>query len=251
MEVARSVIETAFCFDAVVFGGYVRDVIVCQSNEFRDIDILWLKEKESFYDFLRVLSMKHEVTGVREVAMSSYCKRPLIHFHVDTLPVDCVLCRSSFESWKTDVCDLSCNLFYMSRTVQVGVKYIPDFLKFHSNPIQKLIDMTRNRKYRTIQENADNRQVTKVLFRCIDLAGRGWFHEGTFARLGVLTSSHRRMIGDFAQIQDEKVISFLDEKLPSAICEKVTSILFGGSESSSVDDRGSVNQENADSDGLD
>lgn len=254
LDIAQSVINHAFAFDAVVFGGYVRDVIVRQTNEFRDLDILWLTGEHTFRSFLRILSGRHEVTDVCDYS-KKYDGRVLKHFHVDGLPVDCTLYDYSFDAWKAnDLCDMSCNLFYMSRKVHLGIRYIPGFLQFQPNPMHILIKLTKEMYYVVIEKNAPKHKVTKVLYRCLDMASRGWMNTGSdLGELGVFTPQHRGLIRKLWDVERNRVLDYLESKFSPTVYEKVTKTLHSHleSESSSEDDRRSVNKEDSDDDSLD
>jgi hypothetical protein len=176
----------------------------------------------------------------------------LKRFRVEDVLVDVVLYDYSFDAWKSnDLCDLSCNLFYMTRKIHLGIRYVPSFLEFTSNPMSALLDMTRKRRYKVIDKNCDNGQVSKVLFRCLDLAARGWLHQDTFSNLGILSPHHRRLITNICNIERDKVIELLSDELPERIHDNVIDILYPlDSDGGSENDRGSVNQENADDDSL-
>jgi hypothetical protein len=253
METARSIIDCAFCFDAVIFGGYVRDVIVCQSEAFKDIDILWLEGEKEFQKFMRVLHAQHKVTEYREVSCKYGRQMNLKHFRVDDVLVDVVLYEYTFDTWKAnDLCDLSCNLFYMTRKIHLGIRSIPSFLKHSSNPVAVLMDMARRKKYKVLEKNCNSVQVLKILHRCLYMARRGWMHEDTFSELGVLTPYHRRIVSDICDVEEDHVAKLLTAHLPERILDKVINHLFDRcSDGGSEDDARSVNQENADDDSLD
>ena len=252
METARSVIDCAFCFDAVVFGGYVRDVIVCQSDTFKDIDILWLEGDKEFQKFMKVLHSRHRVTCYKEMTCTYGRHMKLKRFRADDVLVDVVMYDYSFDAWKSnDLCDMSCNLFYMTRKIHLGIRYVPSFLAFTSDPMSALLDMARKRRYRVIDKNCENGKVTKVLYRCLDLAARGWMHEDSFSKLGVLTPHHRRVVKNICDIERDKVTELLSDELSERIYDALIDNLYpADSDGGSEDDGRSVNQENTDDDSL-
>lgn len=139
----------------------------------------------------------------------------------------------------------------MSRKVHLGIRYVPEFLQYHPNPMQELLNMTRNMKYRVIEKNAPKHKVTKVLLRCISMAERGWYSTGPMRQLGVLSRYQFGLLRELADLEFQKISNYLSFRLPVRVYDKVIDKMVDDSESSSEDDRRSVNKEDSDDDSLD
>ena len=86
--------------------------------------------------------------------------------------------------------DLSCNLFYMSRSTPLGLRYIPKIYRYLAAPARKIIEMTRNGIFEVVYETkaerdcsyskavAECRKAQYVMWRAKRLIQRGWFLKG-------------------------------------------------------------------------
>ena len=123
MEEAQRLIDLAFCFDAVLFGGYVRDVVVLGKTSYNDIDLMWPAEThKSFTSFSRALMVLFpgvDITHSINIANRHYGHLTDVH-HIcidKRIKVDCCLYKGTFRDWlnEKDV-DFTCNLFYRTRS---------------------------------------------------------------------------------------------------------------------------------------
>jgi len=194
------VIDLCFALDFWVFGGYVRDVMICGKVEFNDIDICVPRSKHNSVDaFLKALSVYYttEVTRdtmIHDMKYGAMSKGITAVVHVklnNQLKLDLCLFDGSLSDWRDEhSVDMSCNLFYTSRDTPLGIRYIPKKYRYLAAPARKLIDMTRNGIFETVYETrpdslvshgeavAECRKVRHVMRRAKKLIERGWFLKG-------------------------------------------------------------------------
>jgi hypothetical protein len=192
--------DLCFALDYWVFGGYVRDVMICGKKEFHDIDICVPRSKHSTVDnFLNALSVFYTIdvtrdTMIHDMKYGAMSKGIIAVIHVtvnDKLKLDIVLFDGSLSDWRAEhSVDASCNLFYTSRDTPLGIRYIPKKYKYLAAPARKLIDMTRNGIFETVYETrpdssashgesvAECKKVRHVMRRAKKLIDRGWFLKG-------------------------------------------------------------------------
>ena len=178
---ADRIVNLALAFDAVVFGGYVRDVVVCGGTEFRDIDLLWHLNAD-LARFLRVLELDYPRLGTTEV-ISKYnlnirrvriaTPKPII--------IDCCMYNSSLTHWLAEKnVDFTCNLFYKTREVQLGLRYIP--VSYHTvpNPVEEIVNLTKQKMYNVVLTKEGDVAWKRAALRGLSLARRGWKLCGEF-----------------------------------------------------------------------
>lgn len=171
METAKKVIDVALGMNMWVFGGYVRDVVVRGQKKFKDLDLCCPRGTNP-REFLRVLGVHHKVSQVRTTPMSGYA---CMSFKIeqlfrcvvdDTLDVEIVVYDGTMRDWQRErTTDFTCNLFYQSRDVQLGIRYVPDFLEHEPNPIRALIDMTQDGIFYRIWDGSSIGCVRKIVAR--------------------------------------------------------------------------------------
>lgn len=184
MTLTQEVINLALGMNMWVFGGYVRDVVVRGQDTFKDLDLCCPRRTHPS-DFLRVLGVHHKVRSIQKYDMCEYgCMskdiRKLIRCVVDdTLRVEIVVYDGTFHDWQSDrTTDFTCNLFYQSRHVHLGIRYVPDHLRNDSNPIQTLIEQTREGVFYRLWDGTDTGCIRKVLARAERLVLRGMTFRG-------------------------------------------------------------------------
>jgi hypothetical protein len=98
------VVQLALSFDAVIFGGYVRDVLICKEDKFNDIDILWYNTiQNSMESFLTVLFCEpwvksHEITDYKNSQYGD--NRRLLKININNdLNIDIVVYHGTFTAW--------------------------------------------------------------------------------------------------------------------------------------------------------
>jgi len=193
------IIDLCFAMDFWVFGGYVRDVLVCGKKDFNDIDICVPKSKHKSVDnFINALSVFYTVDVTRDMkipemkygAMSKGIMA-VVHITLNSqLKLDLCLFDGSLNDWRNEhSVDHSCNLFYTSRETPLGLRYIPKKYQYLAAPARKLIDMTRNGIFEVVYETrptagshgeaiAECRKARHVMRRAKKLIERGWFLKG-------------------------------------------------------------------------
>lgn len=193
------IVDLCFALDFWVFGGYVRDILICAKKEFSDIDICVPKSKHNTVDnFLNALSVFYTTDVTRDTkipdmkygAMSKGITA-VVHVTVNNqLKLDICLFDGELEDWRNEhSVDMSCNLFYTSRDTPLGIRYIPKKYRYLAAPSKKLIEMTRNGIFETVYETrayspsqykavAECRKIRCVMRRAKKLIDRGWFLKG-------------------------------------------------------------------------
>ena len=194
------VVDLCLAMDYWVFGGYVRDVFVCSKREFSDIDICVPRSKHSTVDhFINALSVFYTVDVTRDTkladmkygAMSKGIKAVVKITLNSQLKLDLCLFDGGLDDWRNEhSVDLSCNLFYMSRSTPLGLRYIPKIYRYLAAPARKIIEMTRNGIFEVVYETqaerdcsyskavAECRKAQYVMWRAKKLIQRGWFLKG-------------------------------------------------------------------------
>ena len=237
MEPQR-VIDLALCYDAVIFGGYVRDVVVCEGTEFSDIDILWPVRTHKLFDtFIRVISLDNRVTcstPVQRYGQGTTCTKVLIN---GTILLDCVMFDGEFSEWIDDGnCDFTCNMFYMSRTVPLGIRYVPPEMKYDANPAKVCINLTKQKKFSTVpnSQRTDSYWV-RTSYRALKLVQKGWTLQGDLMSAEVEDSVLDNRITTNCDIMDnimnERALDILRPALSDKCVERVRRELYPSSES--------------------
>jgi len=237
-ELATEVIAMAFAMDMWVFGGYVRDVVVRKQQRFGDLDLCCSRGKTNVAHFIRALGARFDVAmhdsrrfNATYGAMSPGIKR--IHkctvVEGDTrVRVDVVSFDGSFDDWCDErTVDFTCNLFYMKRDVALGLRYVPECLKHHPTPMQKLMDMTVAKDFHRIWDVSNGptchcMNVIRIHERARTLVERGWYMPTTPMLLSERMSHEidekpyaqaecGRAQGAIDQIQSRRAIRALEE----------------------------------------
>jgi hypothetical protein len=202
----QRIVDLALSFDFWVFGGWVRDVLVCGKKEFGDIDIgCSLDQTDLTKIFLRVLSTEYDVVVISDKkdaygAMSRCLKRTMKLRIGGEVSVDlCIF--SSFENFENErSCDFSCNLFYRTRECPLAIRYTPREFQFRPTPVTDLLKLTVPGKFRAIYEphsnnvERENLRILHVCERLVKIVKKGWFLEGPF--ITAKTDEHLRIYAD-------------------------------------------------------
>jgi hypothetical protein len=177
LYIARDVVNTSFAHDAWVFGGYVRDVIVCNESEFNDIDICCPKNVNPLW-IVRSLSTKYKVEkcDVQTPYIGIGIKYIISYIINNILSVQFIVYDGDFNDWVDDhFSDMSCNLFYQSRTVQLGIVYVPEQFRLCQNPIDDIIKLTKSKVFDRISDPGPSFQARILLRRMRNMIiHRGW-----------------------------------------------------------------------------
>ena len=240
MENHKRVVDLALSFDAVIFGGYVRDVVICQQEKFNDIDILWSNTiHNSFETFVRVLSLEPWVDTLRTDKESNkrYSNNLAIVKIIinEDLHLDCVIYPGTFTYWLNERdCDFTCNIFYMSRTTNLAIRYIPDSLKFTTNPFKECFELTKQKKFKTILDKTSERYWARACARALNLVKSGWivegkiipyqyscYIEGSFKSIGVHIKLMKR-------IMNNQALDIIAPNINESCKERVRRNLFDG-----------------------
>jgi hypothetical protein len=143
----RKIIDTAFAFDGWVYGGWVRDVCVLGRPEFNDIDLCF-PDHADIHAFISVL--KTHMPTLEAEPLDYARHRLIVGTHIS---VDIVIVDGTFEDWlNMGTTDLSCNLFYKTKTVELGLRYVPSIYKSVPNPLDYVKCMTLCRHYDILTE---------------------------------------------------------------------------------------------------
>jgi hypothetical protein len=218
----NEIINIALSFDAVIFGGYLRDVVVCGMDDFNDLDILWPQpygqEFGQFVQFRRILELKYpgQIQTSEKSGSTKYGGKISKIYEVkiqNKTKLDCCIYMSTIQEWKNEhTVDFTCNLFYKTRDVQLGLRYIPLSYKYEPNPMDAIINLTKDRMYSVILDNDADGPWRKAARRGIALAHRGWKVQGEFMsefqELG-LTDSYslvKEMVRKIYRIEDQKAV---------------------------------------------
>lgn len=250
MEEAQRLIDLAFCFDAVLFGGYIRDVVVLGKTSYNDIDLMWPTEThKSFTSFSRALMVLFpgvDITHIVDKRSRRYGhKMDVHHICIDgRIEVDCCLYNGSFRDWLNDKsADFTCNLFYRTSTVGIGLRYVPELLNV-PNPLQKIMEDTRNKRFRCIVSGEGDAHWVRAVNRALRLVRDGWVLDGEFIdgyHEAGLTTAYRYVMARVNRINrmmKETALDAVSGGLTPGCTERVRRKLFDESDvSSRTEDR--------------
>jgi hypothetical protein len=224
-ELANEVIAMAFAMDMWVFGGYVRDVVVRKQQMFGDLDICCSRAKTNVSQFIRALGARFDVTmhDSRKFKNTYGAMSPgITRIHKCTVVegdtrvrVDVVSFDGSFDDWCDErTVDFTCNLFYMKREVALGLRYVPECLKHHPTPMQKLIDMTIAQDFHRIWDvpggvSCHCVNVIRIHDRAKELVKRGWYMPSTPTLMSE-RMSHEIDEKPYAQTECGRMQGFID-----------------------------------------
>jgi len=247
MENHQRIVQLALCFDAVVFGGYVRDVLICKQDTFHDIDILWYNTIKAPVDtFISVLLAESWVTSsvVTVKQKRSYGENKSITNIVlnDTLTIDLVHYHGSFTSWLSEKdCDFSCNLFYKSKTNNVSIRYIPDCFTYEPDPFSHIYNLTADKKFVSICSRSGDRYWKRMTDRGINLVKKGWVLKGKFIdypirnSLGSAYPVVMRGMRLMHSIMNERALGVIEPNINDTCRDRIRRKLFDSDSDSSVD----------------
>jgi|CryBogDrversion2_11_1035321.scaffolds.fasta_scaffold03811_3 hypothetical protein len=169
-----NIVNLALSFDGWVFGGYVRDVLICDLDDFKDIDIA-IPEYMDINLFLKCLnSLGHqlEVYSDFDCPYQGNSIKRLIKIQICGKLVDLIVV-SSFSDWKNDQSvDMSCNLFYKN-SMHLGLRYIPDKFKYFPDPASEIIELTRQKQFVVIQDYETDKLKNRIQKRLLN----GWIEK--------------------------------------------------------------------------
>lgn len=184
METARKVIDVAFSMKMWVFGGYVRDVIVRGKKSFNDIDICCPRGSDP-RDFFRVLSTHVTVNNVREKPITTYKRMSkgimrIFRCNVNNaFDIDIVVFDGNMGTWlDEESTDFTCNIFYHSREVYLGLRYVPRMYRHAANPMRQLVTMTRKGIFFRIWNGTEPVHIFQIANRVRSLVERGFTFKG-------------------------------------------------------------------------
>lgn len=243
IALAKKVIELAYSMDMWVFGGYVRDVVVRRQTKFGDIDLCCSQDVTDVTQFVRVLGSSftvdtHDVRvfkhtygamspGIRRLHKCTVTDSDGTHVRVDVVMYD-----DSFKEWcRERTVDFTCNLFYMKRDVSLGIRYVPDFLKYNPNPMKVLIGMTVSHEFHRMWDIPKTsrpqwQNVLRIHDRAKDLVRRGWHVVSTPVLMSELMSLEIvdkpwacticcAALRDIEDIQSRRAVSMLEQGIVS------------------------------------
>lgn len=221
----RDIIDVALGLGMWVFGGYVRDVVIRKQMTFTDIDIC-CPNGSIPGDFFRILSTRWGISRVHTSllrskygVMSKKIKRVLSCRVDDRIDLDIVVFDGSLRDWKRDqTTDFSCNLFYISREVELGLRYVPKMFIYRSNPMRTIKELTEQGIFFRIWNSSEPALIWRIVRRALALVEKGLTLRGELVTdlmyLGL--SGHSTMremcerdIASIHRIQAERVVDEL------------------------------------------
>jgi hypothetical protein len=235
LDLAREVIAIACAMDMWVFGGYVRDVIVRGQQKFNDLDIGCPDKTTDVEHFLRVLSTRYDVdrhsdpvTKMSYGAMSPGLARVhkcVVRNEYDVrISID-VAVYDSFNAWcREHTVDFTCNIFYMKKDVALGIRYVPDYLKYDPQPIDALVKLTEAGEFRRLWDVPENlvhqdRNILRLHERAKKLVKDGFFlHLDTFMSGNMsfeligrdyATTESNRCLAYIRALQDRRAVNLI------------------------------------------
>jgi hypothetical protein len=142
------IIDMAFAFDGWVYGGWVRDTCVLKQREYNDIDLCFPKGTD-INKFIKVLKIN---MGAVQVSSGDYTDLNYLHHEcyvvTGSIFIDLTVYNGTFEEWSKDrTTDMSCNLFYKSKSVDLGLRYIPRMYDLIPNPMEYVKELTRKHQF--------------------------------------------------------------------------------------------------------
>ena len=238
MDNHERVVKLALCFDAVIFGGYIRDTLIRKEDKFNDIDILWYNTiHNSLNSFLNVLFAEPWVTShkVTELRGSRYGdNRHLVKVEVNNnLNLDIVVFHGTLTSWLCERdCDFSCNLFYKSRKTHLALRYIPDCFDYYPDPFTHILNLTKEKKFVSLGNQRSDRYWKRISGRGINLVKKGWLLQGDFIdqkskdSLGPVHRLVMRSIRIMERIMNEDALDVISPKINEVCKDKIRRKLF-------------------------
>lgn len=229
MEIENRIIDLCFAQEYWIFGGYVRDVMVRGIKDYHDIDILVPRSRHASVDyFISTLSALYSIEVMQNkdfvdstyAVMSSRLQTNIKILINKSLILDMCLYNGEMAQWRDDhTVDLSCNLFFTSRSIPLGIRYIPQRYKYVAAPTRKLISMTRAGFFEVIFEAAlvkdsnlglmkkEFQKVSRVLERTLKMVKNDWY-----LLSNALPLEGRQIIQSVSTVEERtKIYARLDE----------------------------------------
>jgi hypothetical protein len=248
MENHQRIVQLALCFDAIVFGGYVRDVLICKQDSFNDIDILWYNTiHNSLEAFIAVLLAEpwvktHEISNKTDRMYGDF--KTVIHIVLNgNLRIDLVKYHGTRTSWMTERdCDFSCNLFYRSRQNNLGLRYVPESFVYSPDPFTHIYNLTVDKKFTSIGNEKRDRYWKRISERVMRLVKKGWILQGELIKdtekttLGNAYPLVIRTIKQINNIMNERALGVIEPGINNTCKERIRKQLFDSdSDSESVE----------------
>jgi len=169
---SQIIIDIAFEHGYWLYGGYLRDTMI--GDRFKDLDFgCSLNQVPTIPNFISKLNerWKTEIifdslrdTGSVYSSTIPYLRR-IVQIDVEGLKVDLTVYTSMSDWMKgTTAADFTCNLFYKTKDIPLGLKYVPKGM----SP-EEIYGMTQQRKCKIIQGRDD-----ELRRRTESLTQRGW-----------------------------------------------------------------------------
>ena len=238
MDKHQRVVQLALSFDAVIFGGYVRDVLICNEDKFNDIDILWYNTiQNSLESFLSVLFCEpwvnsHEITEYKNSQYGN--NKRLLKININnSLNIDIVVSQGTYTAWLNERdCDFSCNLFYKTKTNNMAIKYVPECFRYCPDAFTHIYNLTKDKKFVSIGDKYGDRYWKRMSRRGLDLVKNGWILQGKLMdnkqkqSIGPAYSSIMRTIRTMNNIMDEGALGVIAPKINDVCKDKIRRKLF-------------------------
>jgi len=248
MENHQRIVQLALCFDAVVFGGYIRDVLICKQDSFNDIDILWYNTiHNSMEAFIAVLLAEpwvksHDISNTTQRKYGDL--KTVIHIVLnENLRIDLVKYHGTRTAWMSERdCDFSCNLFYRTRQNNLGLRYVPESFVYFPDPFTHIYNLTVDKKFTSISTENSDRYWKRISARGLRLVKQGWILQGEFIKdnqktaLGNAYPLVIRTIKQINTIMNEGALDAIEPGINNTCKEKIRKQLFDSySDSESVE----------------
>ena len=181
LSIAKDIVNASLAHDAWVYGGYVRDVVVCGEVNFNDVDICCPKGVDHVW-IVRTLAGKYKVKKIDQT--SDYDGHDVDSYTInDLVVVQFVSYYGDFEEWCEDrSTDMTCNLFYQTRSVHLGLRYPPRPFRLYPNPVDDIITLTKNKVFHRISDPGSSVKARTLLRRMRNMV----IHHGWTCRNNVL-----------------------------------------------------------------
>lgn len=226
----REIVDIALGLGMWVFGGYVRDVVVRSRESFTDIDICCPRGSNPA-EFFRILSTRWGISRVRTSVqyskygvMSKKIKKVLTCRVDHRVEIDVVVFDGNLRDWTRDeTTDFTCNLFYISRQVELGIRYVPEMFRYEANPMRRIRELTEQGIFYRIWCSSEPGLIWKISRRALTLVEKGFTFRGELINgvmsLGLSNHSTIRQVceshlDDIERIQAERVVAVLGDVTP-------------------------------------
>jgi hypothetical protein len=171
----NNIIDICCKHNGVVYGSWVRDVLVRQVTYNGNVNIAL--PRENFEIFKKEIYESYKTTINSFFISSNNVKQN--HIIIFTNNNDCiVLIIELFECmimfFHQQESELSCNLFYTDAQTHIGLLYVPEKYEKLANPVQKLLEDTKNKELSISLKETDSIQISRLIDELYYLFQKDW-----------------------------------------------------------------------------